>query len=116
MADLSPAYTTPKELAMHLGVSERALRERARALGACRELGNRMILLPEDVRLILEDMRPCPSSTNGSPVGRGTSTSPAPTGDFAALQAHRTRTAPSGSPRMRQPQNGDVISMDWRRV
>lgn len=115
MADLSPAYTTPKELAMHLGVSERALRERARALGACRELGKRMILLPEDVHLLLEDMRPCQNSTNASPVGRGTSTSPAPTGDFAALQAHRTRTSPSGSRRKQKPQNGDVISMDRRR-
>lgn len=44
-----PITTTPEELAERVGWSERRVRERARELGACRILGNRMIFLPEDV-------------------------------------------------------------------
>ena len=36
-------------------ISERTLRERARALGACRVLGNAMILLPEHIDQIFEE-------------------------------------------------------------
>lgn len=39
-----PAVTTPEDLAAHLGVSERTLREMARALGACRMFGLAMML------------------------------------------------------------------------
>ena len=36
-------------------ISERTLREKARALGACRMLGNAMILLPEHIDQIFEE-------------------------------------------------------------
>ena len=52
-----PAVTTPEDMAAHLGVSERALRDMARALGACRMFGNKMILLEGDVQLIMEAAR-----------------------------------------------------------
>ena len=48
-----PEVTTPDALAKQLGWSERRVRDKARELGACRILGNRMILLPEDVTAIL---------------------------------------------------------------
>jgi hypothetical protein len=51
---------TPAELAKHLGWSERRIRALARELGACRVLGNRMVLLPEDVTAIMEATRPKP--------------------------------------------------------
>jgi hypothetical protein len=51
---------TPSELAKHLGWSERRIRALARELGACRILGNRMVLTKEDIEAILEATRPKP--------------------------------------------------------
>ena len=75
MPELLPAYTTPDALAEHLGVSERALRQRARALGACRVEGKKMILLAEDVLAIVVDMRPCQSESAGA-APSGTTAAP----------------------------------------
>jgi hypothetical protein len=47
-----PEFTTPEELAKHLGWSEKRVRSLARRIGACRVLGNRMALLNEDVTRI----------------------------------------------------------------
>jgi hypothetical protein len=47
-----PETTTPEALADHMGWSERRVRDLARRLGACRILGNRMVLLGEDVAAI----------------------------------------------------------------
>src|SRR5580765_8396960 len=58
-----PEITTPADLAQRLGWSERHVRDLARRLGACRVLGNRMVLLPQDVQTILEATQPCPSKS-----------------------------------------------------
>ena len=52
MTVILPNITTPGDLAQSLGWSERRVREKARELGACRILGNRMVLTPEDVEAI----------------------------------------------------------------
>jgi hypothetical protein len=112
MGALLPSYTTPEELAEHLGVSERTLRERARILGACRTLGKRMILLEGDVQLLLEDLRPCRSNSTGAQAAKsGTTGAPLPVGDYEALREQRTRNSPSGSPQKSKRGHGGVISM-----
>lgn len=58
-----PEFTTPSELAKHLGWAEKRVRVLARKLGACRISGNRMIMLPADVTAIMEATRPCPSKS-----------------------------------------------------
>ena len=107
---LLPDYTTPARLAEHLGVSERTLRERARALGACRELGKRMILLEGDVQALLEDMRPCHSKSTAAEKS-GTTAEALPEGSYAALRELRTKGRPSVSRRKSKPENGVVTSM-----
>jgi hypothetical protein len=96
MPQILPTYTTPEELAQHLGVAERTLRERIRKLGAYRLLGNRMLLLEGDVNLLLEDMKPCPSKST-SAVHSGTSEAPLPVGDYEELLERRTRQSRNGS-------------------
>lgn len=66
-----PAVFTPAQLAKQLGWSERRVRETARGLGACRVLGNRMILTEGDVAVIkavadgeLDDPGPAPKRSN----------------------------------------------------
>jgi integrase len=56
---LPDAVYTPAEVADRLGWSERRVRDKARELGACRILGNRMVLLPQDVDVLLEATK-CP--------------------------------------------------------
>jgi AraC-like DNA-binding protein len=53
-----PKIYTPEEVARHFGCSPRTLREKARAIGACRILGNRMVLTQDDVANVLEAIRP----------------------------------------------------------
>lgn len=53
-----PKTFTPEEVAAHFGWSERKLREKARAIGACHILGNRMVLTEKDVAQLLEATRP----------------------------------------------------------
>lgn len=55
-----PAVYTPEEVAKHIGWSPRKLRAFAREIGACRVLGNRMVLTRKDVEAILEASRPAP--------------------------------------------------------
>ena len=55
-----PEVVTPAELAKRMGWSERRVRDLARRLGACRILGNRMVLTKEDVDAILEATKPAP--------------------------------------------------------
>jgi hypothetical protein len=109
-----PVHVTPDQLAQHLGVSERTLREQARNLGACRIIGKKMILLESDVDLIMEATRSCRSQyTSGAKSG--TTGAPLPDGDYAALQAQRKKRLPKGSQPMRKPKSGVVISMDQGR-
>lgn len=44
-----PATTAPETLADHMGWSPRRVRKLARDLGACRIVGNRMVLTGDDV-------------------------------------------------------------------
>lgn len=106
-----PRVLTPEDLAKHLGWSERRVRDKARELGACRILGNRMIFTQSDVDAILEATRPCPlKSTNEAMFG--TTGAALPAGDFAALRALRTKKPPRGSPPKSNKGSGNIISMD----
>lgn len=106
-----PEITTPGELAERLGWSERRVRDKARELGACRILGNRMILLPQDVETLLEATKPCPSkSTNAARFG--ITEARLPGGDYEALRAQRTKTQPRASRPKPNGSTGKVILMD----
>ncbi len=51
---------TPEEIAEKFGWSPRHVRKLAREIGACRLLGNRMVLLEEDVKALLKATKPVP--------------------------------------------------------
>lgn len=114
MASL-PDHVKPADLAAHLGVSERGLRSRARALGAFTEILGKMILLPEHVDAIIEAGKPCRSKSTVE-ARYGTTGEPLPVGDYEALRAQRTRKSPKGSHRKPKAGHGTVISMDLRRT
>lgn len=57
-----PKAITPEEFAKHYGWSPRKVREIARDIGACRIVGNRMLLLQQDVDAILEASKPKPKA------------------------------------------------------
>lgn len=105
-----PAFTTPAELAAHLGVPERTLRAKAREIGACRELGKTTILLEGDVQAILEAMRPCPSKSTGA-AKSGTIEAPLRGDDYGALRERLTGKSRSGSRRRSKAALGNVVSM-----
>ena len=56
-----PEFTTPEEFAAHMGWSARRIRQIAREHGACRIVGNRMVLTKEDIDVIMEAARPKPT-------------------------------------------------------
>lgn len=105
-----PDYITPEVLAGHIGVSERELRRLARAHGACRIIGNKMMLLSEDVETILEVSRPCHSNSTHA-AGSGTTEEQLPEGDFAALRKRLTEKSRSGSRQKSNTGRGSVVSM-----
>lgn len=53
-----PTFTTPEDLAASTGWSPKRVRKVARGLGACRIMGNRMVLLPPDVVVIMRAAKP----------------------------------------------------------
>jgi hypothetical protein len=55
-------HVKPRELAKDLQWSEKRLRRLAKRLGACCVLGNRMILRPHHVEIIMKAVEPCPSN------------------------------------------------------
>jgi hypothetical protein len=110
-----PDYTVPADLAAHLCVSERTVRALARGLGAYRLIGNKMIMLKDDVETILEATRPCHSKSTVA-AKSGTIAAPSPSGDYAALQAQRTKQSPKGSRQKQKPQSGVVTLMDRGRM
>ena len=62
-----PELYKPSDLAKRLGTSDRRVRERARALGACLILGkNRIALTESDVIIIMESFRCRSKSTRGA--------------------------------------------------
>lgn len=109
-----PDTMSPEALADHMGWNVKRVRKLARDLGACRIVGNRMTLLPEDVSAIMEASRPCPSkSTNVAKSG--TTAGPLPVGDYEVLRAQRARKSPSELPPNSKQSTGKVISMDRQR-
>lgn len=64
---MSPTEAVEKLAAKGVHISERALRRRAREIGACRVFGKAMLLLPEHLEILLEEPAPCRSeSTTGT--------------------------------------------------
>lgn len=58
---ITPAAVVAKLREAGIHISERALRERARALGACRIVGRAMFLMPSDIEALLEAAKPVPT-------------------------------------------------------
>jgi hypothetical protein len=111
-----PEATTPEALARHLGWSEKRLRSLARRIGACRELGNRMVLLPEDVRTILEATKPCPSKSIAVREAlSGNTGEHLPEIDSVDLLAHLTRKPRKELRPRLKTSSGSVVSMEKRR-
>ena len=109
-AALLPVYVTPADLAGHLGISERTLRETARAIGVGRTFGKKLIFLEGDVQTILEAAKPCHSKSS-SGAKSGTTEAPLTGDDFVALQKRLTAKSPSASKRKSKAARGNVISM-----
>jgi hypothetical protein len=63
---ITPATAVAKLQAAGIQLSERTLRERARALGACRILGKAMFLMPSDIDTIINAARPEPKECQKS--------------------------------------------------
>ena len=111
-----PETTTPEELARHMGWAPKRVRRLAKRLGACRVLGNRMALMPEDVQAILEATKPCPSkSIDVREALSGNTVERLPDIDSAALLAHLTKK-PRRELRPRlKTSSGNVVSMEKKR-
>lgn len=69
---ISPAEAVEKLLAKGVKVSERTLREKARAKGAYRQIGGAIFFLPEDLERIMEP-ETCSSPSNVRKVRTGIS-------------------------------------------
>lgn len=102
---MSLRFTTPEELAASAGWSPRRVREIARGLGACRIIGNRMVLTDADVSVILEASKPCPKSTNVAKSG-GTA-SPLMANGTGDLRKRLTSVSQKTS---RQKTNGGTVT------
>jgi hypothetical protein len=107
------AAITPERLAKQMGWGAKRVRRLAKKLGACRILGNRMALLPEDVQTILEATK-CPSSSIAAKEF-GTTGGRLPETDYEARRAQRTaKSRRELRPRSKtEPTN--VISMDRKK-
>ena len=79
---LSPAKAVELFREKGIQVSERALRAKARRLGAYREIGKAMFFLPEDIVAIMAPERPTTRPRGGRME---------PQGDYASLKAARKR-------------------------
>ena len=115
MTNLLPAHTTPAKLAAHLGVSERTVRDTARAIGACRVIGKKTLMTDADVALFMEAIKPCPSRSTGAGKS-GTTAAPSPVGGYEDLVKQRTKPARNALRRKLKPTLGSVISMDQART
>jgi len=111
-----PETTTPEALADHMGWSERRVRDLARRLGACRILGNRMVLLGEDVAAIMEAAKPCPSKSIAVREAlSGSIGERLPDVDSVDLLAHLTKKQPRELRPRLKTSSGSVVSMGKRR-
>ncbi|WP_235871357.1 hypothetical protein [Shimia sediminis] len=111
---LLPDYTTPADLAAHFGVSERVMREKVREFQTYTKIGRKVVLFPEHVEAFEEALK-CHSSSTAE-AKSGTTGAPLPEGDYAALQAQRTKKPQGGSRRKSKQTHGAVISMDRGRT
>src|SRR5690554_4034722 len=66
---ISPSEAVDRLAAKGVHISERALRKRARELGACRVLGKAMLLLPEHIDQIISEPEPCRTYSNAGMSG-----------------------------------------------
>jgi hypothetical protein len=86
--------TTPEAFAKDMGWGAKRVRQLAKKLGACRILGNRMALMPDDIKTILEATKPCPSSYSSEEPSQarisGTTGGPLMEIDYEARLAQRT--------------------------
>lgn len=111
-----PESTTPEALAKQLGWGAKRVRRLAKRLGACRILGNRMALLPEDVQAILEATKPCPSrSIDVREALSGATGARLPDVDSADLLAHLTRKPRRELHPRSKTSSGNVVSMEKKR-
>jgi hypothetical protein len=107
---------TPAELAKQLGWAEKRVRSLAKRLGACRVLGNRMVLLPDDVTTIMEATRPCPSKSIDVPEAlSGNTGGRLPDVDSVDLLAHLTRKPRKELHPRLKTSSGNVVSMEKKR-
>ena len=107
------AVITPDELAKRLGWSARRLKDLARRLGACRILGNRMIMTHDDVATIMEATRCRSKSTSGGKSG--TIAGQLPVGGYEGLLALRQKTLRNKSRPGKKAKPGNVICTDRKR-
>ena len=106
---------TPEDLAKQMpGWGAKTVRRLAKKLGACRILGNRMVLLPEDVQTILKATQPCPSESSSERPqtdSSGTIVDQLTGVDYEARLAQRTeKQRRKLQPRLK-PANTKVISL-----
>src|SRR6516164_363165 len=110
-----PQPISPAEFAKQFGWSEKRVRRLAKKLGACRILGNRMALLPEDVHAILEFTK-CPSSfTAAKAATHGTTGARLPAIDYEARRAQRTRESRRELRPRSNTNTTNVVSMDRKK-
>ena len=106
---LHPEYTTPAELAGHLGMSVRTVKEKVAEIGAYAKLGRRRVMFPHHVHEFMEAIQCRSHSTDEAKTG--TTGGPWPEGDYAALRARLTGPSRNGSKRKPKPKRGNVVSM-----
>src|SRR5580765_8117764 len=107
--------TTPKQFAAERGISERAVRKKARDLGTYRILGKTMWFEDEDVQALREALKgPCPSPSSAA-ARPGTTGAPSTDTGFEAALELLTKSERNASPRSSRRGSGNVISMGRRR-
>lgn len=114
---VAPDYITPDEFAKHYGWSPRKIREIARKIGACRIMGNRMILLQADIDAILEFSRPEPAPPNAGDRRTGSALTGkfrSPDQDYADLLA--VRAASKAKMAAISPKKGGHVKLVAKRL
>ena len=108
----TPSQWVAELEARGLSVSERTLRERARQLGACRLLGNAMILLPEHIDRIFEEPA-CRSSHTSEAAHGGSVDTLLMAADMSDRALERlTRNSQRRPSAKSKQQRGNVVSLD----
>lgn len=68
MQAMTPAMVVETLLSRGVQISERTLRERARRIGAFREIGRTMFFMPEDIDALLEAAKPARTNRTATHV------------------------------------------------